>query len=152
MRVEFIRSGMRMLILTSQVRSIFTTNTKWYLDCVCEKTQNESCSVFPHLRVFSAVAKVASCKSAFLIKVQKVFCYVYEVMTFVLFSLDVSGHTEGSLAISTVQREKKLLNGIIQNLLPAVGPSVKSIILAYSSTVSSKMVRRVCLVRVALLP
>ncbi|KAF6726890.1 F-box/LRR-repeat protein 5 [Oryzias melastigma] len=55
---------------------------------------------------------------------------------------DVSGHTEGSLAISTVQREKKLLNGIIQNLLPAVGPSVKSIILAYSSTVSSKMIRQ----------
>ncbi|KAM9761682.1 F-box/LRR-repeat protein 5 [Menidia menidia] len=56
---------------------------------------------------------------------------------------DVSGHKEGSLAISTAQQEKKLLNGIIQNLLPAVGPSVKSIILAYSSTVSSKMVRQI---------
>uniref|UniRef100_A0A3Q2PG58 F-box/LRR-repeat protein 5 n=2 Tax=Cyprinodontoidei TaxID=8087 RepID=A0A3Q2PG58_FUNHE len=56
---------------------------------------------------------------------------------------DVSGHTEGSLAISTAQREKRLLNGIIQHLLPAVGPSVKSIILAYSSTVSSKMVRQI---------
>lgn len=56
-------------------------------------------------------------------------------------SLDVSGHTQGSLAISTAKREKRLLNGIIQNLLPAVGPSVKSIVLAYSSTVSSKMVR-----------
>ncbi|XP_035508964.1 F-box/LRR-repeat protein 5 [Morone saxatilis] len=56
---------------------------------------------------------------------------------------DVSGHTQGSLAISTAQREKRLLNGIIQNLLPAVGPSVKSIVLAYSSTVSSKMVRQI---------
>ncbi|XP_069555399.1 F-box/LRR-repeat protein 5 [Brachyistius frenatus] len=56
---------------------------------------------------------------------------------------DVSGLKEGSLAISTAQREKRLLNGIIQNLLPAVGPSVKSIILAYSSTVSSKMVRQI---------
>ncbi|XP_044054585.1 F-box/LRR-repeat protein 5 isoform X1 [Siniperca chuatsi] len=56
---------------------------------------------------------------------------------------DVSGHTRGSLAISTAQREKRLLNGIIQNLLPAVGSSVKSIVLAYSSTVSSKMVRQI---------
>ncbi|KAM4629791.1 F-box/LRR-repeat protein 5 [Polymixia lowei] len=56
---------------------------------------------------------------------------------------DVSGHMEGSLAISAAQREKKLLNGLIQNLLPAVGPSVKSIVLAYSSTVSSKMVRQI---------
>ncbi|XP_062280770.1 F-box/LRR-repeat protein 5 isoform X1 [Scomber scombrus] len=56
---------------------------------------------------------------------------------------DVSGHTEGSLAINTAQREKRLLNGIIQNLLPAVGPSVKSVVLAYSSTVSSKMVRQI---------
>uniref|UniRef100_A0A667XSE4 F-box/LRR-repeat protein 5 n=1 Tax=Myripristis murdjan TaxID=586833 RepID=A0A667XSE4_9TELE len=51
--------------------------------------------------------------------------------------------SEGSLAISTAQREKKLLNGIIQNLLPVVGPSVKSIVLAYSCTVSSKMVRQI---------
>ncbi|XP_068599473.1 F-box/LRR-repeat protein 5 [Brachionichthys hirsutus] len=56
---------------------------------------------------------------------------------------DVSGDTHGSLAISTAQREKRLLNGIIQNLLPAVGSSVKSIVLAYSSTVSSKMVRQI---------
>ncbi|KAG9330455.1 hypothetical protein JZ751_024429 [Albula glossodonta] len=46
-------------------------------------------------------------------------------------------------AISAVQREKKLLNGIIQNLLPAVGPSVQSIVLAYSSALSSKMVRQI---------
>ncbi|KAM9384724.1 F-box/LRR-repeat protein 5 [Pholidichthys leucotaenia] len=56
---------------------------------------------------------------------------------------DVSGCTKGSHAISTAQREKRLLNGIIQNLLPVVGPFVKSIILAYSSTVSSKMVRQI---------
>ncbi|XP_034438729.1 F-box/LRR-repeat protein 5 isoform X1 [Hippoglossus hippoglossus] len=56
---------------------------------------------------------------------------------------DVSDHSVGSLAISNARREKKLLNGIIQNLLPAVGSSVKSIVLAYSSTVSSKMVRQI---------
>ncbi|KAF7203457.1 transcript variant X3 [Nothobranchius furzeri] len=56
---------------------------------------------------------------------------------------DVSGPTEGSLAISTARREKRLLNGIIQNLLPAIGASVKSVILAYSSTVSSKMIRQI---------
>nr|XP_023679559.1 F-box/LRR-repeat protein 5 isoform X1 [Paramormyrops kingsleyae] len=48
-----------------------------------------------------------------------------------------------SVAISVVQREKRLLNGMIQYLLPAVGPSVKSIVLAYSSAVSSKMVRQI---------
>ncbi|XP_075943414.1 F-box/LRR-repeat protein 5 [Anarhichas minor] len=53
------------------------------------------------------------------------------------------GSKRDSLAIDTAQREKRLLNGIIQNLLPAVGPSVKSIVLAYSSTVSSKMVRQI---------
>ncbi|XP_068174548.1 F-box/LRR-repeat protein 5 isoform X2 [Antennarius striatus] len=56
---------------------------------------------------------------------------------------DVSGHTHGSLAISTAKREKRLLHGIIQNLLPVVGSSVKSIVLAFSSTVSSKMVRQI---------
>ncbi|XP_010870445.1 F-box/LRR-repeat protein 5 [Esox lucius] len=50
---------------------------------------------------------------------------------------------EESLAISAAQREKKLLNGMIQNLLPSVGSSVRSIVLAYSSTVSSKMVRQI---------
>ncbi|KAJ7986524.1 hypothetical protein DPEC_G00340760 [Dallia pectoralis] len=50
---------------------------------------------------------------------------------------------EESLAISAAQREKELLNGMIQNLLPAVGSSVRSIVLAYSSTVSSKMVRQI---------
>ncbi|KAM9848687.1 F-box/LRR-repeat protein 5 [Aulostomus maculatus] len=56
---------------------------------------------------------------------------------------DVSGNSDGSSAINTAQREKRLLNGIIQNLLPAVGPSVKSLVLAYSSTVSSKMMRQI---------
>lgn len=55
-------------------------------------------------------------------------------------SADESSLTGSSVAIDTAQREKRLLDGIIQNLLPAVGPSVKSIVLAYSSTVSSKMV------------
>ncbi|KAM8874541.1 F-box/LRR-repeat protein 5 [Spinachia spinachia] len=56
---------------------------------------------------------------------------------------DESSLTRSSLAIDTAQREKRLLDGIIQNLLPAVGPCVKSIVLAYSSTVSSKMVRQI---------
>ncbi|CAL8252077.1 unnamed protein product [Merluccius merluccius] len=56
---------------------------------------------------------------------------------------DVSGLVENSWAISAVQREKKLLKGMIQNLLPAVGSSVRSVVLAYSSTASSKMVRQI---------
>ncbi|XP_061636598.1 F-box/LRR-repeat protein 5 [Phyllopteryx taeniolatus] len=56
---------------------------------------------------------------------------------------DECGNTGDSLAISTARREKRLLNGIIQNLLPVVGPAVKSLVLAYGSTVSSKMVRQI---------
>lgn len=48
--------------------------------------------------------------------------------------------SEDCPGISAVQREKKLLDGMIQNLLPTVGPSVRSLSLAYSSAVSSKMV------------
>lgn len=36
--------------------------------------------------------------------------------------------------------EKRLLHGLIQNVLPHVGSSVKTLVLAYSSAVSSKMV------------
>ncbi|KAI5096100.1 F-box/LRR-repeat protein 5 [Silurus meridionalis] len=50
---------------------------------------------------------------------------------------------EDSLAVSAVRKEKKLLNGMIQNLLPAVGSSVRTLSLAYSSAVSSKMVRQI---------
>ncbi|KAJ8377129.1 hypothetical protein SKAU_G00077090 [Synaphobranchus kaupii] len=53
------------------------------------------------------------------------------------------GALEDSSAFGAIQREKKLLNGLIQNLLPAVGPSVKSLVLAYSSALSSKMVRQI---------
>ncbi|XP_064190268.1 F-box/LRR-repeat protein 5 [Anguilla rostrata] len=53
------------------------------------------------------------------------------------------GALEDSPAIGAIQREKKVLNGIIQNLLPAVGPSVRSIVLAYSVALSSKMVRQI---------
>ncbi|KAF5897267.1 F-box/LRR-repeat protein 5, partial [Clarias magur] len=49
---------------------------------------------------------------------------------------------EESLAISAVRKEKKLLNGMIQNLLPVVGESVRTLSLAYSAAVSSKMVRQ----------
>ncbi len=67
-------------------------------------------------------------------------CTMCVIILVLVFFSDVSSQSQGSLAISTAQREKRLLNGIIQNLLPAVGPSVKSVVLAYSSTVSSKMV------------
>ncbi|XP_077572872.1 F-box/LRR-repeat protein 5 isoform X2 [Stigmatopora nigra] len=47
-----------------------------------------------------------------------------------------------SRAVDTARREKRLLDGMAQNLLPAVGSAVKSLVLAYGSTVSSKMVRQ----------
>ncbi|KAL7981854.1 hypothetical protein Chor_000911 [Crotalus horridus] len=50
---------------------------------------------------------------------------------------------EESLAISIVQKEKNLLQGIIHNILPRVGSSVKTIVLAYSSAISNKMVRHI---------
>ncbi|KAK7919321.1 hypothetical protein WMY93_010605 [Mugilogobius chulae] len=56
---------------------------------------------------------------------------------------DGSGQSDGYKAITNAQREKRLLNGLIHHLLPAVGSSVKTIVLAYSSTVSSKMVRQI---------
>ncbi|MBN3276089.1 FBXL5 protein, partial [Polyodon spathula] len=49
---------------------------------------------------------------------------------------------ENSPAVNIAQREKHLLNGMIKNLLPVVGLSVKSLILAYSSALSSKMIRQ----------
>ncbi|KAK9399034.1 F-box/LRR-repeat protein 5 [Crotalus adamanteus] len=50
---------------------------------------------------------------------------------------------EESLAISILQKEKNLLQGIIHNILPRVGSSVKTIVLAYSSAISNKMVRHI---------
>uniref|UniRef100_A0A8C6VIB8 F-box and leucine rich repeat protein 5 n=1 Tax=Naja naja TaxID=35670 RepID=A0A8C6VIB8_NAJNA len=50
---------------------------------------------------------------------------------------------EESSAISIVQKEKDLLQGIIHNILPRVGSSVKTIVLAYSSAISNKMVRHI---------
>ncbi|KAM9677484.1 F-box/LRR-repeat protein 5 isoform 2-T2 [Trichechus inunguis] len=50
---------------------------------------------------------------------------------------------EESIAISIAQMEKRLLHGLIHNVLPYVGPSVKTLVLAYSSAVSSKMVRQI---------
>ncbi|XP_027313162.2 F-box/LRR-repeat protein 5 isoform X2 [Anas platyrhynchos] len=50
---------------------------------------------------------------------------------------------EDSLAINIAQMEKRLLHGLIQNVLPHVGSSVKTLVLAYSSAVSSKMVRQI---------
>jgi len=47
---------------------------------------------------------------------------------------------EESIAISIAQMEKRLLHGLIHNVLPYVGTSVKTLVLAYSSAVSSKMV------------
>ncbi|XP_052396123.1 F-box/LRR-repeat protein 5 [Carassius gibelio] len=57
--------------------------------------------------------------------------------------VDESEASEESPALSAVQREKRLLDGMIQNLLPSVGRSVHSLSLAYSSAVSSKMVRQI---------
>lgn len=48
---------------------------------------------------------------------------------------------EDSLAINIAQMEKRLLHGLIHHVLPLVGSSVKTLVLAYSSAVSSKMVR-----------
>nr|KAF6431219.1 F-box and leucine rich repeat protein 5 [Rousettus aegyptiacus] len=50
---------------------------------------------------------------------------------------------EDSMAISIAQMEKRLLHGLIHNVLPYVGTSVKTLVLAYSSAVSSKMVRQI---------
>lgn len=47
---------------------------------------------------------------------------------------------EDSLAINIAQMEKRLLHGLIHHVLPLVGSSVKTLVLAYSSAVSSKMV------------
>lgn len=47
---------------------------------------------------------------------------------------------EDSLAINIAQMEKRLLHGLIHNVLPHVGSSVKTLVLAYSSAVSNKMV------------
>ncbi|TSL61159.1 F-box/LRR-repeat protein 5 [Bagarius yarrelli] len=44
---------------------------------------------------------------------------------------------EESLAIGAVRKEKKLLNGMIQNLLPEVGSSVRTLSLAYSAAILS---------------
>nr|XP_020662232.1 F-box/LRR-repeat protein 5 isoform X2 [Pogona vitticeps] len=52
-------------------------------------------------------------------------------------------NAEESLAISIVQKEKHLLQGLIHNVLPCVGNSVKTIVLAYSSAISNKMVRQI---------
>ncbi|KAM6132870.1 LOW QUALITY PROTEIN: F-box/LRR-repeat protein 5 [Pterocles gutturalis] len=49
---------------------------------------------------------------------------------------------EDSLAINIAQMEKRLLHGLIHNLLPHVGSS-ETFVLAYSSAVSSKMVRQI---------
>ncbi|XP_017583097.1 PREDICTED: F-box/LRR-repeat protein 5 isoform X2 [Corvus brachyrhynchos] len=50
---------------------------------------------------------------------------------------------EDSLAINIAQMEKRLLHGLIHHVLPVVGSSVKTLVLAYSSAVSSKMVRQI---------
>ncbi|XP_068133766.1 F-box/LRR-repeat protein 5 isoform X2 [Hyperolius riggenbachi] len=59
--------------------------------------------------------------------------------------IDESEETEDddySSSISVAQQEKELLHGIIHNVLPYVGQSVKTLVLAYSSAVSSKMIRQ----------
>ncbi|NP_001411540.1 F-box/LRR-repeat protein 5 isoform 12 [Mus musculus] len=57
--------------------------------------------------------------------------------------IDESESAEESVAISIAQMEKRVLHGLIHNVLPYVGTSVKTLVLAYSSAVSSKMVRQI---------
>ncbi|XP_015268411.1 PREDICTED: F-box/LRR-repeat protein 5 isoform X2 [Gekko japonicus] len=52
-------------------------------------------------------------------------------------------NAEESLAINIIQKEKAVLHGVIHNVLPRVGSSVKTVVLAYSSAVSNKMVRQI---------
>ncbi|MEE6462445.1 hypothetical protein FKM82_001599 [Ascaphus truei] len=47
-----------------------------------------------------------------------------------------------SSSISVAQGEKELLHGLIHNILPHVGHSVKTLVLAFSSAASNKMVRQ----------
>ncbi|XP_066429359.1 F-box/LRR-repeat protein 5 [Eleutherodactylus coqui] len=49
---------------------------------------------------------------------------------------------DGYSSISVAQQEKELLQGLMQNLLPSIGHSVKTLVLAYSSAASSKMIRQ----------
>lgn len=59
--------------------------------------------------------------------------------------IDESEETEDdgySSSICVAQQEKEFLYGIIHNVLPYVGRSVKTLVLAYSSAASSKMIRQ----------
>ncbi|XP_078064681.1 F-box/LRR-repeat protein 5-like, partial [Mustelus asterias] len=59
---------------------------------------------------------------------------------------DIDESEEGGRWLSTLsktQREAHLLQGLLHYLLPQVGPSVKTLVLAYSSTLSSQMVRQI---------
>ncbi|KAM9328865.1 F-box/LRR-repeat protein 5 isoform 2-T2 [Gastrophryne carolinensis] len=51
-------------------------------------------------------------------------------------------YNEYTSSISVAQQEKEFLHGLIHNILPYVGHSVKTLVLAYSSAVSSKMIRQ----------
>ncbi|KAJ6659384.1 hypothetical protein lerEdw1_019116 [Lerista edwardsae] len=50
---------------------------------------------------------------------------------------------EESLVVSIAQKEKDVLQGLIHHVLPLVGTLVKTMILAYSSAISNKMVRQI---------
>lgn len=134
MKAELIRSGMRTLMLTSQVRVHFHAPTVEFRQ---ESSDKGVCLILGQLPVLSHVMVAAVSQEDTLRSSAAEICDMWYLALF----LDISGQSPGSLAISTAQREKRLLNGIIHNLLPAVGPSVTSIVLAYSSTASSKMVR-----------
>ncbi|XP_043918516.1 F-box/LRR-repeat protein 5 [Protopterus annectens] len=51
--------------------------------------------------------------------------------------------SEESTAVSVARQEKCLLQKLIHSILPWVGPYVKTVVLAYSSAASSKMVRHI---------
>ncbi|KAM4707719.1 F-box/LRR-repeat protein 5 [Discoglossus pictus] len=57
--------------------------------------------------------------------------------------IDESEETEeDSSSISVAQREKELLHGLVHNILPYVGQSVKTLVLVYSSAASNKVIRQ----------
>ncbi|KAE8629190.1 hypothetical protein XENTR_v10000390 [Xenopus tropicalis] len=58
--------------------------------------------------------------------------------------IDESEETgEDDPSISVAQREKELLNSLVHYILPYIGHSVKTLVLAYSSATSNKVIRQI---------
>uniref|UniRef100_UPI00398EA2E8 F-box/LRR-repeat protein 5 n=1 Tax=Pristiophorus japonicus TaxID=55135 RepID=UPI00398EA2E8 len=59
---------------------------------------------------------------------------------------DIDESEESGRGVSTLrkaQRESQLLQGLVHYLLPQIGPAVRTLVLAYSTTLSSQMVRQI---------